>query len=221
MYKEVKVDEEYRDKQRDLLKLNIEKANSGDEDALGRVFKSLDYIINSLANKYYIENHTVEDIIQVAKIAMYEGMKNFDFKNNKSPKTFLKICAEREILDKIKYSERGKRKELIKSWSLDAPVNDGSDKNVIYLKDMIEDDYSLERIIEKKDLEDIFEDKIYSCLSDIERKCIQLHLEGYSNIEKASMLNITSKQADNAIQRVYKKLRKNEYAKELYLNSEV
>lgn len=221
MYKEVKVNEEYRDKQRNLLKLNIEKANSGDEEALEKVFKSLDYIITSLANKYYIENYTAEDIIQVAKIAIYEGMKNFDSKVNRSPKTFLKLCAEREIQDKIRYSERGKRKELMKSWSLDAPVNESTDKNIIYLKDTIEDEYSLERIMEKKDLEDVFEEKIYSCLTDIERKCIQLHLEGYSNIEKASILDITPKQADNALQRAYRKLRKNEYAKEIYLNSEV
>lgn len=221
MYKEVKVNEEYRDKQRNLLKLNIEKANSGDEEALEKVFKSLDYIITSLANKYYIENYTAEDIIQVAKIAIYEGMKNFDSKVNRSPKTFLKLCAEREIQDKIRYSERGKRKELMKSWSLDAPVNESTDKNIIYLKDTIEDEYSLERIMEKKDLEDVFEEKIYSCLTDIERKCIQLHLEGYSNIEKASILDITPKQADNALQRTYRKLRKNEYAKEIYLNSEV
>ena len=221
MYKEIKVEEEYRDKQRNLLKLNIEKANNGDEDALEKIFNSLDYIINSLANKYYIDNYTVEDIVQVAKIAMYEGMKNFDSKINRSPKTFLKLCAEREIQDKIKYSKREKRKELMKSWSLDAPINESTSKNVIYLKDVIKDEYSLERIIEKKDVEDVFEKKIYSCLSDAERKCIQLHLEGYSNIEKASILGITPKQADNALQRVYRKLRKNEYAKEMYLNNEV
>ena len=56
MCKNIEINEEYRDKKRNLLKSNIEKANNGDEDALEKVFKSLDYIINSLANKYYIDN---------------------------------------------------------------------------------------------------------------------------------------------------------------------
>lgn len=217
MIKEVKFTEEQKNKQRELLRINIEKANKGDDDALEMVFKSLDYIINSLSKKYYIENHTIEDNIQIAKIGIYEGIKTFDVNKNISPKSFLKTCAERRIQDMIKYYTRDKRKELFKSWSLDAPINDSSnDKNIVYLKDTIEDEYSLDRIIENKEIKFLFEEKIYPCMSDSEKNCIRLYIDGYSHKDIAQELSITPKQVDNAIQRACKKIKKNDYAKKIY-----
>ena len=217
MVKEVMFTEEQKNKQRELLRINIEKANKGDNDALEMVFKSLDYIINSLSKKYYIENHTIEDNIQIAKIGIYEGIKTFDVNKNISPKSFLKMCAERRIQDMIKYCTRDKRKELLNSWSLDAPVNNGtSDKNIVYLKDTIKDEYSLDRIIENKEIKFLFEEKIYPCMSDSEKSCIRLYMDGYSHKDIAQELSITPKQVDNAIQRACKKIKKNDYAKKIY-----
>ena len=217
MVKEVVFTEEQRNKQRELLRINIEKANDGDDDALEKVFKSLDYIINELSRKYYIESHGIEDIVQIAKIGIYEGIKTFDANKNKSPKTFLKVCAERRIQDIIKYYKRDKRKESSKSWSLDAPVTNGfSDKKELYLKDTIEDGDSLDRIIEKKEIKELFKEKVYPCMSEVEKNCIKLHIEGYRPKDIAQKLSITSKQVDNAFQRACKKIRNNDYAKSIY-----
>ena len=48
----------------------------------------------------------------------------------------------------------------------------------------------------------------FSSLSDKERKCIRLYIDGYKPREICSFLNLTPKQTDNALTRAKKTLKK-------------
>ena len=55
---------------------------------------------------------------------------------------------------------------------------------------------------------DVCVNAVFSSLSDKERKCIRLYIDGYKPREICSFLNLTPKQTDNALTRAKKTLKK-------------
>ena len=193
----------------------INKAKNGDVNSLEKIFKYFDVPLRGMANKYYIPGGDKEDIMQIAKIGLYEGIKSFDEERTSNPVSFLKRCAEIDIKDEVKKVNRDKHKTLGVACSLDVPLDKNDDSSAI-LGDIIEDDFSVEKFIERKELKKYMREKLYNTMTSLESDVLKLYMEEYSYKEMSEMLSLSSKQIENALRRVRKKIKTNKELNELY-----
>lgn len=196
----------------------IEKIKSGKEIFFEEILKILDIPIKGMANTYYIPGGDKEDIMQIAKIGIYEGVRTFTKDKTNNPKLFLKICAERNIKDALRQLSRDKYKTLDNAYSLNLPLNNNSKGENIVLGDIIEDKFSLDEFIETKELKSYIHENIYEKMTELESNVLRLYIRDYSNKEISLMLSLTSKQVDNALQKAKKKIKTNTKIKEYCLN---
>lgn len=193
----------------------IDNVKNGDMDALEEIFKYFDIPLRGMANKYYIPGGDKDDIMQIAKIGLYEGIKSFDKEKTLNPVLFLKKCAEIDIKDEVKKINRDKHKTLGVASSLDEPLDDDGGKVV---GDIIEDDFCIEKFIEKKELQKYIRENIYSNMSKLESDVLKLHMDGYSYEEISKILSLSIKKVDNALQRIKRKIKVNKKINELCFN---
>jgi len=146
-------------------------------------------IIISKINSFFFNECDFEDIYQECVIALYRII--FDFSAEKSSfRTFASICLNRVLISL-------KRNKSTKS---------------IIPEDIIELDESLiadsetpEVIFERYDNYDILLSKIRAKLSNREYSVLLQLVEGISYSEISSILGISTKSVDNAVQRIRKK----------------
>lgn len=208
---------EKKDFNTERLFVHIENAKKGDEDSLNRIFSYLDIPIKGMAKKYYLPGGDKDDVMQVARIGIYEGIKSFNKDKNSNPRVFLKLCAERNLKDMMKSMSRDKHKTLDVAYSLDAPLK-GEKLSGKVLGDIIEDKISLDEIIGNMEFNRYLE-KSYLTMGKLSRKVFKLYVKGYTYGEISKILSLNSKQVDNAITRAKVKLKKDGWMNELSQNA--
>lgn len=199
----------------DELFVNIEKAKNGDEDSLKEILDSFEVAFKGMAKKYYIPGGDAQDVIQIARIGLYEGIKTFNKEKNTNPKAFLKLCAERNLKDTLKALNRDKSKTLNVAISIDEPIKNlkGGEKT---LAEIMPDSFSVESFIEDKDFEKYINNNIYQNMSKLQNDTFNLYMKDFSINQISEMLGLTAKQVDNAIQKAKKKLKANKEIVKLY-----
>lgn len=195
----------------------INDVKNGNMDSLEKIFKYFEIPLKGMANKYYISGNDKEDIMQIAKIGLYEGIKTFDEKRTLNPSLFLKRCAEIDIKDEVKKLNRDKHKTLGVACSLDVPL-DKDDESSAVLADVIEDDFSIENFIETKEFKKSVYEKICDNMSTLESDVLKLYMKEYSYKEMSEILSVTPKQVENALQRGRKKIKTNKELGDLYFS---
>lgn len=195
----------------------IENIKRGNDEYLKQIFKCLDIPIRGMVNKYLIPGVEKDDAIQIAQIAVYDGVKNYNSEKNSNPISFLKMCAERRLKDVIKFYNKDKRKVLSMSCSLDAPVKSLENNEKILLKDIISTEESLDDYMEAIELKKFLKEKIYLLMSKREKKCFELYyIQGYKYSEISKKLSITNKQVENALQKARNKIKSSEELNRIY-----
>lgn len=197
----------------DKLLYYINNAKSGDSKSLEEIFKYFDISLRGMSNKYYVSGGDKEDVMQIAKIGLYEGIKNFDKDKTSSPISFLKKCAELNIKDEVKKINRDKHKTLGIACSLDAPLDKDDDSSTL-LGDIIEDDFSVEKFIEVKEIKR----QLKNIMTNLEFNTLNLYMNGYSYKEMSQLLSLSEKQVENALGRARKKIKINKDLSKFYFN---
>ena len=177
------------------------------EEARDILYDKYKYIIDFYINKYkrvfYALNMDVEEVRQEANLGFSYAIYNFDENKDASLKTFITLCVDRKIRSVIKKYETNKSKAFSESVSFDSTVSDISVENIIG-----DDKYEPLRNLESIDTINYITNEVKNVLSDSELVVYNLMVEGYGYLEIAKKLNKTSKQIDNAIQRIRLKLKK-------------
>lgn len=206
-----------KDSNTEKLLFHIDNVKNGDLSSLESIFKYFDIPLRGMANKYYIPGGDKEDVMQIAKIGLYEGIKSFDKNKTSNPVLFLKRCAEIDIKDEVKKINRDKHKTLGVACSLDVPLDKSEDDSIV-LGDIIEDDFSVEKLIETKELKKYMREKVYCNMTSLESDVLKLYIDEYSYKEMSEILSLSAKQIENALRRARKKIKTNEELSELYFN---
>jgi len=175
---------------------------TGDEKYFAEGLEDFDYILNK---KIYIFNlyNRLEDVKQRVALKLWQSLDNYD--SDKLPiKSYLKIVADRGIMEYMTEQMRNKRQFYRKADRLDKNVY--SD-NEYTLKEFVKGEKSAEEyaLTEMKIAE--IREKLKEKLSDMEYKSLFLRTEGYSYDEIADKIGSHNKGVDNALQRVKSKLK--------------
>ena len=191
----------------ELVKLFKEQDKNAQECLMNR-YENL-VKIKVISGNFIINGAERDDIMQEARIGLYQAIKGYKLDENSSFKTFANICITRRLIDSIKTANRQKNIALNTSLSLSSSAYE--DNNSLTLEEMYDvanDDDPLDIILKKEKYNDV-KKLINETSSQIQKQIFPLYEEGKSYKEIASELGISVKKVDNAIQRMKKNLMKN------------
>lgn len=191
----------YQDMQDDEI---INLIQSGDKKALEFIIDKYNDIVNIKASKFFANGVEREDIIQEGLIGLYKATKSYNSSKQNSFKTFANLCIERQLITSIKSANRQKNIPLNSAFSLNAPVYEDEDTDILGVLDNKTAEDPLETIT-KKEYYDFIEKKMDESLSDFEKQVLNEYRKGKSYSDIAKKINAKIKSVDTAIQRIKKK----------------
>lgn len=184
----------------------LELIDEDDKSALEHLIDKYKGFILSKTRNYFLVGGDREDVIQEGLIGLYKAIRDYEVDRPSSFRGFAELCITRNIITAIKTASRQKHIPLNSSLSLDKPLYQQESERT--LLDIVEGSHSLnpeEMIVNQERLHQI-EEKLASMLTELERKVLELYLEGRTYKEISVEINRHVKSIDNALQRVKKKL---------------
>jgi RNA polymerase sporulation-specific sigma factor len=178
----------------------------GDTDALEYLIMKYKNFVRAKARSYFLIGADREDIVQEGMIGLYKAIRDFKGDKLSSFRAFAELCITRQIITAIKTATRQKHVPLNSYISLDKPLyDDESDRTLMDVISGVNTGDPEELMISKEEYSSL-EEKLQELLSDLERRVLNLYLDGRSYQEIAELLDRHVKSIDNALQRVKRKL---------------
>lgn len=182
----------------------IALVQKGDDQALNYIFEKYSNIINIKANKFFAAGVERDDIVQEGMIGLYKATKSYDTEKQNSFKNFANLCIERQLITVIKSANRQKNIPLNSAFSLNTPIYESEDADVIEVLDINTMEDPLETIT-KKEYFNLVDKMMNETLSDFEKRVLKYYKQGKSYVDIATAVESKVKSVDTAIQRIRKK----------------
>ena len=182
----------------------ISLVQKGDNQALNFIFEKYSNIVNIKASKFFAVGVEKDDIIQEGMIGLYKATKSYDIEKQNSFKNFANLCIERQLITVIKSANRQKNIPLNSAFSLNTPIYENEDADVIEVLDINTIEDPLETIT-KKEYFNLVEKMMNESLSDFEKEVLKYYKLGISYVDIANAVKSKVKSVDTAIQRIRKK----------------
>lgn len=180
--------------------------SENDDDAKELIVSKYKPIILKIASKYLslAKNYGLEhdDLIQEGYVGLYYAMNNYNDGKNALFYTYATKVIESKICNLLKLSQTKKNFSLNSSLSLDMEYDSESGSSLL---DFIEDSNAIlpDRELEYKELIVKIKSIIYEL--DIEQGSIlELKLNGFSNGDIASLLNLNKRTVSNIMTNIKK-----------------
>lgn len=174
----------------------VRRSQSGDRVAAEELAKRFRGMCHSIANHYYAEGNSHDDLAQAAFIGLGKAIETYNAKRGSTFGTFAYFCAERQVQTLAKMARAGKHKPLTAAASLDAPV--AEDMPPMQLPSHM----TPERIVASREAFEEICTAIDGDLTPTERAAVLGYAAGCSYDEIAG----SYKGVDNALQRARRKL---------------
>lgn len=178
------------------------------EEAKDILFLKYKYIIDLLIKKYAFAGMKYgleyKDLYQEGLVGYADAIKSYQEGKNATLATFITRCVNRRLQKTIRNAKRTKNMFLLDSLSLDYT----DENNEIGLLNVLSDNkYNpLVSISLEEDFDYLLEE-IKKSLSPSEYEVYKLLVSGLNSSEISSLLQKTSKQIDNAMQRIKNKIK--------------
>ena len=184
--------------------------NESNEDAKNIIYAKYKYIIDIIIKKYIKSATTLgieySDLYQEALIGFMDAISNYKDDKDASLARFITVCVERRLQVTVIKAGRLKNKFLNESLSLEYTYDNIKVPLMYIIGDNNEND-PLENITKEEGLKELIA-KINEVLSGFENEVFSLMINGLDYNEIALLLDKSSKQVDNTMQRIKTKVRK-------------
>lgn len=181
--------------------------HENDEEVKNLIYLKYKFIIDILINKYKPAlvslNIDYQEIYSEASVGFSDALKNYKDNKDASLPTFITLCVERRLRGIVRKYNRDKYKDIKEMYSLDFVYDSGS------LIESISDDCKNDPLRNMSEEEGYIEllDKIKQKLTKREYEVFVLMARNLNYHEIAKILNKTSKQIDNTMQRIKVKVK--------------
>ena len=198
----------------DILNL-IKLAKNHDEQAMDELLGMFKPKVIAISREYFLVGAEFDDLIQEGMIGLYKAIGIYDETKNHNFSAFASLCIHRQLQNAVKNANRKKNNPL--NTYLPIKYFDGSsssdEDNVLKLV-IVDGNSNIEQNYIDKEINTIMMSKVKEILTDEQFSILKLFLNGdsYSDIAKRS--GITTKQVDNMLQTIKKKLRSIAYIAE-------
>lgn len=185
----------------------VRRARDGCDEATDYLLTKYRALVKCEARTMFLIGADSEDLIQEGMIGLFKAIRDYRFNQDTSFHSFAKLCIDRQIYSAVTSYTRKKHGPLNTYISLNSPVFDTN--KGLELKDTLRaaaEESDPERLMLSKERFLDIELKMDKKLSELEKKVLQLYLNGTSYAEIGQQLNKSPKSIDNAIQRIRKKI---------------
>lgn len=186
----------------------LQLVGQGETRALDFLIQKYKKLVWTKTQTYFLIGGDREDIFQEGLIGLYRAICDYDPEKSSSFRGFAELCITRQIITAIKAATRQKHGPLNTYVSLDKPIfEEGSEQTLI---DTIAESTALDpqSILLDQERYMYIEVRLSELLSGLERKVLDLYVEGYTYQEISEELKRHVKSIDNALQRIKRKLEK-------------
>lgn len=185
----------------------IQEASLEAKDVL---FLKYRYIIDIEVKKYLamanLLGYDYNDLYQDALVGFADALNSYKEDGKAALPSFISLCVDRRLQVAIRKAGRIKNKILNDSLSLEHPYNQFAIPLMDILSDHSKND-PLQNILKEEDLKELMR-SIEEALSDNEKEVYSFMVSGFKYNDIAVLLNKSSKQIDNTMQRIKIKIRK-------------
>lgn len=188
----------------------VELSAEGDKTATEYLLAKYKNLVRSRAKLYFMAGADRDDLVQEGMIGLFKAIRDFDGTKQASFCGFAEMCIKRQIITAVKTAARQKHMPLNSYVSLSTPVfEDESERTLV---DMLAERESVdpEEVFLRREKTEAMEAEIIQKLSSMEKTVLSLYMNGMNYQEIAVELSRTPKSIDNALQRIKRKLNKNE-----------
>ena len=174
-------------------------ARDNDAEAIETLMERYKSVVKAVTHSLYLSGGDSEDLLQEGMVGIFKAVATY---NGKSPfSSYVFTCVKNNVLSAVR--KYGSNKNLpLKNYISLSGFGEGADKPEI----VISDGFDPETDYINKESEKELKSNIKKILSSMEYKILTLYLQGFSYSEIGAALGKTSKTADNAIQRIRKKV---------------
>lgn len=175
----------------------MERLRGGETDIMEYMLNKYKPLVKRQARTMYLIGGENDDLIQEGMIGLFKAIRGYRKSGESSFYTFAELCITRQMYTAVQASNRMKHAPLNSYISLDEEPGILSEPNPEDL------------LIDQENLENRY-DQIDKRLSDLEKLVLELYLEGKTYGQIAAIIGKNEKAVDNSIQRLKKKLDKDE-----------
>lgn len=186
----------------------IKRTKQHDDEAMEKLLQFFKSKVTAISREYFLLGGDFDDIIQEGMIGLYKAIQSYDENKNANFGAFASLCIHRQIQNAVKNASRKKNNPLNSYLPIKYFDGSGSSDDDNVLKLVIADEQSnVEQNYIDKEVTTIMLSKVKNCLTTEQFEILKLFINGESYSLIAEKLNITSKQVDNSLQAIKKKLK--------------
>lgn len=174
-------------------------AKENDAEAIELLMERYKGAVKAITRSLYLSGGDSEDLIQEGMVGIFKAIATYNGKA--SFKSYVFACVKNNVLSAVKKDSSNKNLPLKNYISLSGADGD-ADKTEIVISG--EPDPETDYI--NKESEKELKKSIKNILSALEYRILTLYLQGFSYAEIGAAIGKSSKSADNAIQRIRKKV---------------
>ena len=186
----------------------VELAKQHDELAADELLTHFKPKVIAISREYFLIGAEFDDLIQEGMIGLYKAINVYDESKNHSFSAFASLCIHRQLQNAVKNANRKKNNPLNSYLPIKYYDGSSSSEEDNVLKLVIVDDHSdIEQNYIDKEMNTIMMSKVKEILSEEQFNVLKQFLNGDSYISLAQNNKMTTKQIDNMLQAIKKKLR--------------
>lgn len=186
----------------------IIKAKNNDENTMEQLLQRFKSKVTAISREYFLVGADFDDLIQEGMIGLYKAINVYDPNKNHNFSAFASLCIHRQLQNAVKNANRKKNSPLNSYLPIEYYGGVKTDADDSFSKLIIVDDNSdFEKQFIDNEMNAIMISKVKNILTVVQFKLLKMFLNGESYINMAKALNISTKQVDNMLQSIKKKLR--------------
>lgn len=180
------------------------RAASGDRAAEEKIVVRYTRLVRIFSRPYFLAGADSEDLIQEGMLGLLKAVREYDNTRDASFSTYAAICIRNRLYSAIRSAARDKHAPLNRYIPFELSfLQEASGHCVGGVSSVASDPETL--IIQQEAHKELL-DALKGRLSNFEADVLRLYLQGLSYSEIAERVSCPPKSADNAIQRIRRKL---------------
>lgn len=186
----------------------IIKAKNHDEEAVEQLFGIFKPKVIAIAREYFLIGAEFDDLLQEGMIGLYKAIGVYDENKNHSFSAFASLCIHRQLQNAVKNANRKKNSPLNSYVPIKYYDGSSSSEEDNVLKLVIADENSdIEKNYIDNEINTIVISKVKDLLTEEQFIILRMFLNGDSYSSIGETLKLSTKQVDNALQTIKKKLK--------------
>lgn len=182
------------------------RAQEQDSDAIEFLMQKYKSVVRKKARTLYMIGGDRDDLTQEGMIGLFKAIRDYKAGKAASFATFAELCITRQMYSAIKSSNRLKNLPLntyISIYSSAYTLESGEEDGDFMIDQLLDSpEMSPEEILINKETMENMKERLYQCLSKMEREVFELYMQGLTYQEIARQMHKGLKSIDNAMQRI-------------------